>query len=271
MTTTMNKSMTLKHSFNMFEYFHCMTQFIDELVEKHGYDREILTKTWQTKNAKWMKEAEDVVAAEPKPAAKKAAKAKVDKVVAAEEEKKPKGKGKKATVTPAEVHADDLANDEKTTCTHKFTSGKNNGTTCTKDAMTGTDKCKTHTKKDKDSKKSETESDTEKTEKPAKKAGKKAAKKTEEKTEPIATEEEEKTEPIATEEEKTEEPTSSKVDSLGEAIEIDVTNVTKCKHEYKTGKNKGETCTADAVEGTDKCKTHTPKSPPKTSPKDVEA
>lgn len=263
----------------MFEYFHCMTQFIDELVEKHGYDREILTKTWQTKNAKWMKEAEDVVVAEPKP--KKAAKAKVCKVdvvdvVAAvmEEEKKPKGKGKKAAkTTPAEVHADDLANDEVTKCTHKFTSGKNNGTTCTKDALAGTDKCKlhnkcnvvadnkTHTPKDKNSKKSETESDTEK----PKKAGKKAAKKTEEKTEepaPVATE------PIATEEktedaeEKTEEPTAAEEKPAAKT----------CKHEYKTGKNAGKTCTADAVEGTDKCKTHTPKEKtPKTSPKDVEA
>lgn len=241
---------------NMFEYFHCMTQFIDELVEKHGYDREILTKTWQTKNAKWMKEAEDVVA-EEKPAAKKAGKKACKKDTVGEVEvdttaPKKAAKGKKAakeTVTPAEVHADDMANDEKAKCTHKFTSGKNSGTTCTKDALEGTDKCKTHTPKDKkDSKKSETESDTEKTEK---KAGKKAAKKSEEVAEPAA------------EEETTAEPEVAAEDTAEPAA----TATTKCTHLYKTGKDKGTTCTHDALEGTDKCKTHTPKEKtPKTSP-----
>jgi hypothetical protein len=39
---------------NMFEYFHYMTSFIDELVEKHGYDRDVIVNTWRSQNEKWM-------------------------------------------------------------------------------------------------------------------------------------------------------------------------------------------------------------------------
>ncbi len=247
-------------SFNMFEYFHCMTQYIDVLVENHGYDREILTKTWQTENAKWMKKAEDLVVEEKpkKKAAAKKVKVDVADVVAAVMEepapKKGKGKGKKETVTPAEVPADDLTNDDVTKCGHMFNSGKSKGTTCTKDAVAGTDRCKTHTKKEKDSKKSDSETET----KPKKAAAKKTEEPAEEKPEePAAAEEKPEEKPEETAEEKPEENK-------------------KCKHFFNTGKNKGTYCTHDAVEGTDKCKTHTPKSSkntpkntPTTSPKDV--
>ena len=229
---------------NMFEYYHYMTLFIDELVDKHGYDREVLVNTWRSQNAKFM-QMEEEKAAVPKKGKGKASKtdAAVESGTESATEEKPvkKGKGKaaKTEVTESAVEekpkkskgkkaAKAEATEETTKCSHVPKTGKNKGVQCTHDVLPGTDKCKTHTPKSKTS--SEEVHPTE--EKPAEQPA--------EHTEEEKPEEEKPAE--HTEEKPTEQHTEEKH---------------QCTVELKSGKNKGKTCPHDALPGTDKCKTHT--------------
>lgn len=228
MTTTMN----------MFEYYHYMTKFIEVLVEKHGYDAEVMQNEWRSLNTKWMTEM--------------------------------------ATKKPV---SDDK---EVIKCNVPLKSGKNKGKACGKKVMPGTETCKIHTLSD-DKPATEKSDDEEVTKcnvllKSGKNKGKVCGKKTCKhvpkklaKEPAVENESEEEIEPAneklakdlfgeSDTEEDIEIAKESVEDLFGESDteeEEPTAHCKHCKHTFKYGKNKGEQCSSDPMDGSDMCKKHT--------------
>jgi hypothetical protein len=143
---------------NIFEYFHYMTSFIDELVEKHGYDRDVIVNTWRSQNEKWM----TLEAEKPKATTAKGGTEKCSFIL---QSGKNKGNQCSKNAMPdtkmCKTHAlktssddDDThlvtkkkpATDETTEkCIVNLKTGKNKGTACGKNVIPGTHTCKSHT------------------------------------------------------------------------------------------------------------------------------
>jgi hypothetical protein len=271
---------------NMFQYYHYMTKFIEVLAEKHGYDAEVMQNEWRSLNAKWMAET---VVSEPavEPATDDDEEVTTCKVLLKSGPKKGKACGKKtvpgeetckAHVPKDEVEKPTAAkkpaakaaatrepasdNEEVTMCKVLLTRGPKKGKACGKKTAPGEETCKPHVPK----------SDEVETKKAVKKPAKKpveteseefASEVDEEEEEEIALEEfvkeiesEEFVKEIESESEKSddnEDKPSTKIDieDLVKAV------IEKCSHTFKFGKNKGEKCPAEPVDGSDKCKKHT--------------
>ena len=167
-------SIKMATTMNIFQYFHYMTSFIDELVEKHGYDRDVIVNTWCSQNEKWMTLEEK----KPK-AALEMKKGNTEKCSFILQSGKNKGNQCSKNAMPdtkmCKTHAlktssddDDtpLATKNETTekCIVNLKTGKNKGTACGKNVIPGTHTCKSHTSNAITTKKTDDEkSDDEKT------------------------------------------------------------------------------------------------------------
>jgi hypothetical protein len=230
------KDANMTTTVNMFEYYHYMTKFIEVLVEKHGYDAEVMQNEWRSLNTKWMTEM--------------------------------------ATKEPA---SDDK---EVTKCNVPLKSGKNKGKVCGKKVTPGAETCKIHTLSD-DEPTKKAVATTEKADddkgatkcnvllKSGKNKGKTCGKKTckhvskelakESEEEPaVENESDKESEEPTTVETENEEPAKESVkDLFGESDTDEEEPVMHCKHTFKHGKNKGEKCSEDPMDGSDMCKKHT--------------
>jgi hypothetical protein len=151
-------------------------------------------------------------------------------------------------------------------CCFILEAGKNKGTRCTKNAVAGLDMCKPHASKSTTTSSDEEEKPVEKvTEEDIEAAIEKIAKDIEELAKEIESETEEVSETVDTEESSTEsekeeialEEFAKEIESSSDDEETPSTKIAHCDHTFKYGKNKGEKCTAEPVDGSDKCKKHT--------------